>query len=162
MQDESREVNIARIAEDVFQTMLGIGVERLEGSMARAHNSLTASVHFAGEWKGALLIECGVPQALAFTSMLMPGLSPTSIDGDVRDAMGEIANMIGGNLKPLLPPGVALSMPSVVEGSDYAVHLCRGKQVEAVHFASPPGGFCVTFAHMPLDSTCSNVRNASL
>lgn len=154
--DQSIEVDIARVAEDVFQTMLGLEVEPVvAASGLEPSGSLTASVHFAGDWKGAVLIQCGVPQALVFTSLLMPGLKPSSVDDDVRDAMGEIANMIGGNLKPLLPRGVVLSMPSVVEGSHYAVHFCKGKRVETVRFASFPGPFSITFAHIPPESNPS-------
>jgi len=52
----------------------------------------------------------------------MPMASPVSI-ADVHDGLGEIANMIAGNLKPLLPPGVTLSMPSVIAGADHSRHF---------------------------------------
>lgn len=49
---------------------------------------------------------------------------PTSFDDDVRDAMGEITNIIGGNMKPILPHGVGLSMPSVVYGRPSSLKIC--------------------------------------
>lgn len=141
--------DITQITNDVFQTMLGLPVKPVRPSAAEMEPALTASVHFAGEWTGALLLRCGVPQALGFTSLLMPGQIPLAVDDDVRDTMGELANMIGGNLKPLLPSGVALSMPSVVEGSDYAVHFCKGKDVQSVSFQSMLGHFSIIFAQAP-------------
>ena len=59
---------------------------------------------------------------------------PAAIDDDVRDVMGELANMVAGNLKSLLPRGVDLSMPSVVEGSDYALRVCGVNAVERTDF----------------------------
>ena len=49
---------------------------------------------------------------------------PTALDDDVRDTLGELANMAAGNLKSVMPSGVVLSMPSVVAGSDYSLKLC--------------------------------------
>jgi hypothetical protein len=56
--------------------------------------------------------------------------------------------MVGGNLKSVLHPGVALSMPSVVEGSDYALHICGGNAVTTVAFSSDLGVFWCTVVQM--------------
>ena len=60
------------------------------------------------------------------------------------DALGEFANMIGGNLKSVLPRGVSLSMPSVVEGSHYSLHVHRAKTNKRLAFDGPDGPFWVT------------------
>jgi len=52
--------------------------------------------------------------------------------------------MIGGNLKPVLPHGVELSLPSVVKGKDYASRICGNKRRERLAFDSCAGKFCVT------------------
>ena len=42
----------------------------------------------------------------------------------MRDAFGELANMIGGNIKGIVSDGGAfLSMPSVVQGHHYEVTI---------------------------------------
>jgi chemotaxis protein CheX len=69
---------------------------------------------------------------------------PAAIDDDVRDVMGELANMVAGNLKSLLPKGVDLSMPSVVVGSDYSLHVCGVNAMERMTFSSGAGDFRVT------------------
>jgi chemotaxis phosphatase CheX-like protein len=51
-----------------------------------------------------------------FTEQLMAVDRPRAINEDVRDTLGGIAKMIGGNLKALPPAGVGLSLPSVVPG----------------------------------------------
>ena len=106
-----------RIVEDVFRTMLNLEVVPGKTTRCSEPDSLTASVRFNGEWNGALLVQCSGSQACALTTCLMPDLIPSRVDDDVRDSIGELANMVGGNLKSLMPPGVALSLPSVVEGA---------------------------------------------
>jgi chemotaxis protein CheX len=145
---ESHQVDIAQIVETVFHTMLDLDVQRSNVSSAAVPNSLTAAVHFAGDWKGAVLLQCGLPEALAFTNCLMPGYEHVGADEDVRDALGELANMVGGNLKSVLPPGVALSIPSVVAGTDYALHICGGNEFKTVSFSSDLGTFWVTLVQV--------------
>ena len=78
----------------------------------------------------------------------LAGLEFRRLDGDVRDVMGELANMVAGNLKSLLPRGVDLSMPSVIEGSDYSLHICGVGAVERMSFSSAPGDFRITLLEM--------------
>jgi len=141
---EAHQIDVTRIVEDVFRTMLGVTVSPAEALGSPALNSLTAAVHFVGEWKGVVLLQCGLPEALAFTACLLPGPDRSGMDEDVRDALGEVVNMVGGNLKSVLPPGVALSIPTVVAGSDYAVHICGGNAFHTVAFSSDLGAFWVT------------------
>jgi chemotaxis protein CheX len=37
-------------------------------------------------------------------------------DSDIADAVGELANIVGGNVKSLLPPPTTLSLPVVAWG----------------------------------------------
>ena len=60
------------------------------------------------------------------------------------DALGELANMIGGNLKALLPSNVGLSLPSIVRGNDYVVRLRGGVVVNRQMFDTEFGKFQVT------------------
>ncbi len=145
---DSHQIDVAQIVESVFHTMLNLEVRQSNVSSATAVNSLTAAVHFAGEWRGAVLLQCGLPEALAFTDCLMLGGDHSGVDEDVRDALGELANMVGGNLKSVLPPGVALSIPSVVAGSDYALHICGGNAFKTVNFSSDLGPFWVTLVQV--------------
>jgi chemotaxis protein CheX len=148
LQIDSYQVDVARIVEDVFLTMLNVDVSQSKVAGSAAPGSLTAAVQFVGEWKGAVLLQCSPQQAIAFTTCLIPSLRPSRIDEDVRDSLGELANMVGGNLKSVLPPGVALSMPSVVDGSDYALRICGSNAANTLSFASDQGEFWVTLVHV--------------
>jgi len=132
----------------VFQTMLGLGVEEVAHAPERAAFGFTAAIYYAGEWKGALLIECTAGRAVDWTARQLGIPREAALADDVRDALGEVANVLAGNLKPLLPRGVGLSMPSVVEGSDYALYLCGGNLFERLDFSDGHSPFRVTFVEV--------------
>lgn len=143
--------DLGRIAHDIFDTMLGVEIWPAEEEWRPAKDRLTGAVYLAGAWRGAVLFECDRDQARHFTHRLMAVPLPEEVNDDVRDTMGEVANMMGGNLKAVLPHGVVLSMPSVVEGSDYSLRLCGGKAVvERVAYCSPAGVFWVTLVELPV------------
>ncbi|HVN03848.1 MAG TPA: chemotaxis protein CheX [Bryobacteraceae bacterium] len=140
--------DLARIVEMVFQTMMNTGVEAAAAPWVRPPDHVTSAVQFVGEWQGATLVECGAQQACEFATLFMGIDRPAAVDDDVRDVMGELANMVAGNLKSLLPRGVHLSIPSVVEGSDYKLSLCGIQAVEQMSFASPQGDFRISLIEM--------------
>lgn len=91
---------------------------------AVAKEKVTSFVHFMGDtWSGACLIQ--VPQTLAtkLTCALLE-MEEGEVDLAMRDdAMGELANMLGGNLKPFLPGDSKLSLPSVSIGEGGSVSI---------------------------------------
>ena len=140
---------IEQIVENVFQTMMGLEVERCDAPWPPPGPILTASVSLTGSWKGAVLVEYPLAEALFFTSRLISIPIPEELTDDVRDAVGELGNMIGGNLKSILPGGVELSLPSVVWGSDYRVGICRACRAQRWVF----GGERMTFAVVLVEVT---------
>jgi CheY-specific phosphatase CheX len=130
---------IQAIVGFVFNTMLGMSAEAVSGEWAVQNRSVTAAVYFAGEWKGAVMLECSRDLAFALTEKLADVAKPTELDESVRDALGELANMVGGNLKAILPKGVSLSMPMVVQGSDYLIWFSGGNVVSRLAFECDSG-----------------------
>ncbi|HXM42464.1 MAG TPA: chemotaxis protein CheX [Bryobacteraceae bacterium] len=140
--------DLACIVQSVFSTMMDLDVAVSTAPWTHSPDTITSAVHFVGVWRGATLVECGAPQAFQFAARFMGIEMPVAIDDDVRDVMGELANMVAGNLKSLLPHGVDLSMPSVVVGSDYSVHVCGASAVERMIFSSATGNFRITLIEM--------------
>jgi CheY-specific phosphatase CheX len=122
--------------------MLGVEL-RSSRSGATCASTFTASVFYAGAWQGALILDCTREQAMEWSARLMSLDPPISLD-DARDGLGELTNVMAGNLKPLLPPGVGLSIPSVVQGSDYSLRLCGGNLTETLCFEDQYGTFRIT------------------
>jgi CheY-specific phosphatase CheX len=141
---QTYEVEAQQIVVDVFSSMLRMDVERVDAAEPLPGPVVTASVHFVGSWKGALRIECTRDQTFEFTKRLLGIEPPLAKDEDACDAFGELANMIGGNLKAVLPPTVHLSMPSVVRGEDYSLRICKAVTVCRLAFDSEMGAFWVT------------------
>jgi len=113
-----RAEDIEQIAASVFSTMLGLEFQtRAQGppDAASPHN-LTASVQLDGNWRGTVVLHCQEAQAREFAARFLGMPPPESVDDDVRDVLGELANMIAGNLKCTLQPGIHLSIPEVVDG----------------------------------------------
>jgi chemotaxis protein CheX len=69
---------------------------------------------------------------------------PDAVDDDVRDVLGELANMIGGNMKAGMPAGVRLSMPTVMDGTDFELRFCGSQVKERLPFECADGHFWVT------------------
>jgi len=125
---------LAQIVESVFDSMLRLEAHESATPWAPGDNRVRAMVRLTSGWNGAVLMECDRDQACRFTGRFLSMDKPDSVDELVRDVLGELANMIGGNLKCVLKGGMKLSMPSVIEaGRDGAqtgaqVHHCLSFQ----------------------------------
>jgi len=140
---ESYRPGISEVTEAVFATMLELTVRPGDAGLDTARHELTAAVYYVGDWNGALLLECSLQQATEWGSLLMGTPAPIAVE-DARDALGELCNVLAGNLKPLLPPGARLSTPSVVRGADYTLRVCRESLCERLTFLDARGSFRVT------------------
>jgi len=139
---------LAQVVESVFAAMMGLEVRAGETPWSPGANRLIAAVHLTGEWHGAVLFECGPEQACAFAGRFLSIGRPAAVDDVVRDVLGEVANMIGGNLKCVLTRGLRLSMPSVVSGSHYHLRVCRAGLHLRQAFTCEEGPFWISVLAM--------------
>ena len=107
---------LAQIVEAVFLAMMNLEVALSETPWAASQDQMTSAVHLSGVWNGALLFECDRRQACQFAGRFLSMDPPEAVNDDVRDVLGELANMIGGNMKSAVAAGLSLSMPSVTDG----------------------------------------------
>jgi len=135
---------LAQIVEGVFATMLELEVGRSDTAWFPGAERLTAVVHLSGDWNGAVLLECDGLPACRFAGRFLSMAPAETVDDVVRDVLGELANMIGGNLKCVLTRGIRLSMPSVVDGGDYSLRVCRSRVEERLTFDCAEGFFWIT------------------
>lgn len=135
---------LGQIVESVFDAMMQLPVVRCGTEWFPDRDRLTSSVHLTGDWNGAVLLECDGRQACSFASRFLSMGPFEQVDDVVRDVLGELANMIGGNVKCVLAVGIRLSMPSVVDGSDYSLRVCGAVVAERLAFQCGEGVFWVT------------------
>ena len=111
--------------EEVFQLMLGLKCERVEGPMVAEPESVTAVVGFGGLLSGACVFRSGSMTAILIAAQ-MTGMEFEEIDDTVKDGIGEICNMLAGTWKGKVPELAAhcgLSVPAVITGRDYNLHV---------------------------------------
>jgi chemotaxis protein CheX len=135
---------LAQIVESVFDTMLKLETREDERPWFPGGDRLASAVHLAGDWNGAVVLECDRGQACRFAGRFLSQDPPDAVDDVVRDVLGELANMIGGNLKCVLMPGIRLSLPSVVDGSDCGIRICGAEVRNRLAFECAEGLFWVT------------------
>jgi chemotaxis protein CheX len=71
-------------------------------------------VDIVGPWNGAVVITTGRGTAEELTRCLLREHAPEVLeDEDVEDALGEIANVVGGNVKAVLPGPSVLGLPEI-------------------------------------------------
>lgn len=124
------------IAEEVWNALLGeeeILAPRPvpPGSPFDEPGTWSAAVSINGGWQGYVTVELGAAVAADLTAKMLalPADEPVA-DGDVADAVGELVNMIGGNVKSLMPGPSVLSLPMVAAGR--AAH--SSELAEAIRF----------------------------
>jgi chemotaxis protein CheX len=144
MQTEISVEILVQIVESVFMTMMSLDVSPSDASWKPTGNRLTSFVHLTGDWNGAVMLDCNPRQACQFAGLILSMDPPDIVDDDVRDVLGELANMIGGNMKCCMPTGVRLSMPTVMEGRDYDMRICGSQILKRVAFQCAEGHFWVT------------------
>ena len=106
--------------------------------------TLDGVINITGAWAGALVLQ--VPEHLARRSAaVMFELDETVATlEDMQDAVGELTNMTGGNVKALLEGACHLSLPAVVEGRDYSIRVPGSEAITRVTFDVDGEAFVVS------------------
>jgi CheY-specific phosphatase CheX len=125
----------------VFDTMLSLPIAVTDtGNGPRLSGKrLVGSVSFAGDViMGDLMIQVSDSFALLIAADLL-GMEPQELDGeeDVNDVIGELSNMIGGDLKSrLCDAGLTcqLSIPSITRGTEFSIESVGWSRHEYLAF----------------------------
>jgi len=101
---------ITRIVCTLCETMLDLEAEL--APPGAPPDGPACCVQFAGAWSGGVLLRCDSGLAHACAAILLA--DDACDDAAVRDALGELTNIVAGNLKAVLPAPSHLSLPAVV------------------------------------------------
>jgi chemotaxis protein CheX len=128
---------VAEIVSNVWQSIdLDIELIPEPNPLSSSHWELTGCIQITGAWRGALTATCGQTLGRNIAAAML-GMSVDEVsDDDVNDALGEVVNMLGGNVKALLPPPCQLSLPSVTSGRQYHLSVSQSQVVNTLHFQS--------------------------
>lgn len=117
--------NLDASVEEVFQTMLGVTCCPANEAIVRERETITAVVGFGGLLSGACVFRSDKEAALRIAAKLT-GIEFLEIDDIVKDAVGEVCNMLAGAWKgrvPDLSANCGLSIPAVITGNNYNIHV---------------------------------------
>lgn len=89
---------------------------------------ISAVIGLSGVVKGAVIVSMKAELAIKLTDLLA-GPGHKELDADVVDAVGEINNIIAGNIKPKVPNGdkIVISIPTIIKGKEHTI-AWPGKQ----------------------------------
>ena len=144
---ELQEQIVAATAE-IFTTMVMMDVtvsSTQRNDIELFEDTITGVIGLAGTHKGVLAIHVPHKVAFAITGNFL-GMEVDQMNEDVEDAIGEIANMLGGNVKSILSEkgrDIDLSLPSTVSGKEYGFQTIKGADKTFISFECQSGLFYV-------------------
>jgi len=138
--------NLDESVEEVFRLMLGVNCWRVPGPIVQEQESVTAVVGFGGVLSGACVFKSGSSTAIKIAAH-MTGMEFSEVDDTVKDGIGELCNMLAGAWKgkvPELAANCGLSVPAVITGRDYHLHV-QAPEFKLDHaYRFDDAGFAVT------------------
>ena len=122
------EATVQSIAEDAWTALVGEDEILVPIPGELPSTVLSSWVDVVGPWTGSVVLTTSRETAAGLTRALLGAHAPDELeDDDIADAFGEIANVVGGNVKAALPGPSALSLPDVGDAPAIrnAADLCR-------------------------------------
>jgi len=134
--------DVQAITEQVWSSFLGDEeplLQRFDAPSAfPAEQAWSAAVSVHGGWTGSITVELSVAVAQALTHLMLATDDEPIEDADIADAVGELVNMVGGNVKSLMPGPSALTLPVVAAGrAAHATDLTEVARFDAVWGGEP-------------------------
>jgi chemotaxis protein CheX len=109
--------DLQSIMDDCWSTFLG-NIDPLEPvAPGGASYAWSAAITVTGGWQALVLMQFSDAAASTVASkMLGMGEDEVPVTEDLNDSLGELVNVIGGNVKSLMPGPSQLSLPLVAQG----------------------------------------------
>lgn len=138
---EPDESSLREVTDFVWGTLLRTDIAPTRPDAHAPRGGYVGRVRITGSWEGALTLACTGPLARRAAGALFDMPPGEVTDGDVADALGEITNVMSGNVKALLPAPSRLSLPDVHEAR--IDHARAGSTVRELWFTCEGEPFVV-------------------
>lgn len=119
------ENEVFQITATIWASMLGLKLkpnERMLNLLSKEH-PLISCIHITGDWNGTVVLHCSFMLARQITAIMFDVDIENITMDQIQDVLGELVNIIGGNVKSLLPLSCCLSLPVVVEDTDFTLKI---------------------------------------
>jgi chemotaxis protein CheX len=108
------EATLQGIAEEAWLALVGDDELLVPLPGGLPDNAISSWVEVIGPWTGAVVLTTGRSTAEQLARCLLKEHAPPVLDDeDIEDALGELANVVGGNVKGVLPGPSALGLPEI-------------------------------------------------
>ena len=108
------EETVQSIAQEAWSALIGDDEFLVPLPGGLPEDAVSSWVEVVGPWTGAVVLTCGRATAEELSRCLLAEHAPPVLDAeDVADGMGELANVVGGNVKAVLPGPSVLGLPEV-------------------------------------------------
>ncbi len=108
------EGTVQSIAQEAWSALVGDDEFLVPLPGGLPDDAISSWVEIVGPWTGAVILTCGRSTAEQLSRSLLKEHAPPVLDDeDVEDALGELANVVGGNVKAVLPGPSVLGLPEV-------------------------------------------------
>jgi chemotaxis protein CheX len=128
---------VQRVLASIWSSIFQLDIRPLsENPPEHDHPAITAFVLVGGAWEGAVMVQCAAALARRSAARMFDVPEDELSREMVNDALGELANMLGGNVKSFIPGACRLSLPAVVNGRDHSVAIPGSRMVKRLAFVS--------------------------
>jgi two-component system chemotaxis response regulator CheY len=143
--------DLSKVLNDTFRSLFGVGVKpqaRRVLDSPLAPFGISSIIGVTGDFRGAFLLSIPTEMAIKITSRMMEGIEDEAfLEENITDCVGETANIVVGNLLPMLGNGgsrqCSFSLPSVVIGNHRVVWRREDMPYELLTFTTDIGSFSV-------------------
>ena len=139
---------ITESTEEIFNTMIFLDVAAeapLEEKVQIEGCHVSAMIGLTGSFSAMMSIHCPEAVSLAVTGAML-GMELSEIDADVKDALGEIANMVAGGIKERFAAEnikLELAIPTAITGKSYIISSPTRSNRIVIPFSVEQGQFFV-------------------
>ncbi len=143
---------IIETVKEIYSTMIFMEVDYLDTSQfsGTLSTGVSSIIGLGGDIRGVICVHMETGAALKTTENLL-GISLEEVDEDVKDAIGELVNMIAGGIKIYFSDNdinTELAIPSTIAGKAYKIGGLSGATAVTVPFSTDGGSFKVELKYV--------------
>jgi len=127
--------DLAEMVEQVWVSYLdpeGVSPLVMTGDDKQA-TEVHSTVSITGTWHGHLVYACSMQAAKKAAAAFLAMEQDEVGQEDISDVLGELANIVGGNVKAMLPAGCFLSLPTVVLAPETASYYPAAERISGLY-----------------------------
>lgn len=114
--------DLISIVQNIVETVLHASV-LVDEPVNDSRFALSGCIQLAGAWQGAVILDCS-DEFAQHAAAAMFSLDDADVQTqDKIDTVAELVNMLGGNIKSILPGPSFLALPTVTAGDDYKIQV---------------------------------------